>query len=242
MDSLDDVQLDVALVSDEPNTWIVPSSLVRAWDANHELNAEEAFFGWWEHLRFTEQRIHETFGPTRSAELKDLLVQYDSLRHGGDDYRDIPDEQRELRRVVVRMVRMDLTTEQVAKILCVSRETVVHTIAWNRPKTKHEAHTRIAAEDLLRAGKRYADVSREVGIPEWVVRRWGATLGIPAREGGFGQAPRERALALHDEGVKVAGIVEILNAEFPDVAVKRMTVYKWINRRKHQKVDDTCQE
>lgn len=240
MGELDDVQLDVALVSDDPNTWIVPTSLVAAWDAHQALSADQALFEWWENLHVNDQRIHEAYGSERRAALKELVQEYDAIRA---DYRDTLDDQRELRRVVVRMIQMDLTTEQVAKILCVPRVNVVRMVAWNSAETQpDEADTRIVAEDMLRAGSRYSEVSRAVGLPEWVVRRWGVTLGIPPREGGLGMAPRNRALELHDQGHNAKRIVEILQQEFPHIEVKRMTVYKWINRRKHEEAGKKCQE
>lgn len=233
MDELADVQLNVALVSDDPSTWNVPVRLVQAWDANQSLNAEEAFFSWWEDLHGNDQRIHEEFGTDRRSILKELVQEYDAL---SADYTDTLDDQREIRKVVVRMVQLDLTTEQVSKILYVPRTKVIRMIAWNRSDDDNtEITARMTAEDMLRNGARYTDTARLVGLPEWVVRRWGTTLNIPAREGGFGMAPRERGLQLHDEGMKVAQIVEALHKEFPDIPVKRVTVYKWINRRKHER-------
>ena len=233
MDELQDVKLDVSLVSDDPSTWIVPARLVQTWDANQTLNVEEAFFQWWEDIHGNDQRIHEEFGSERRALLKELVQEYDAINA---DYTDTLDDQRELRKVVVRMVQLDLTTEQVSKILYVPRTKVIRMIAWNRSSEDGiEVTARMVAEDMLRSGSRYTDTARHVGLPEWVVRRWGTTLNIPAREGGFGMAPRERGLQLYDEGMKVAQIVETLQAEFPEIPVKRVTVYKWINRRKHER-------
>lgn len=233
MDELADVQLNVALVSDDPNTWFVPIGLVRAWDADQTLDADKAFFHWWEELHTNDQRIHEEFGSKRRALLKQLVQEYDAINV---DYRDTIDDQRKLREVVVSMVQLNLTTEQVSKILYVPRTKVIRIIAWNQSggENTHVA-ARMTAEDLLRNGARCTDAARTVGLPEWVVRRWGVTLGIPVRENGFGMAPRERALELHDQGMKAADITSTLHVEFPNIPVKQVTVYKWINRRKHER-------
>lgn len=233
MDELEDVQLNVALVLDDPSTWIVPVRLVQSWDANQSLSAEEAFFTWWEDLHGNDQRIHEEFGAERRELLKHLIQEYDSL---SANFMDTLEDQREIRSIVVSMVQLNLTTKQVANILYVPRTKVIRMIAWNRSRGDDtEVAARMTAEDMLRNGARYTDTARCVGLPEWVVRRWGNTLNIPANESGFGMAPRERALNLSDQGMKVAQIVETLNVEFPDIPVKRVTVYKWINRRKHER-------
>lgn len=232
MSELEDVRLDVALVSNDHATWIVPPRLLHDWDEDQSLNAQQAFFHWWENLHDNDQRIHEEFGAERRAELADLVQQYDAL---SDNFTDTLDEQREIRTVVLRMVQLDLTTEQVSNILYVPRTKVIRLISWNRENKDVEVAARMVAEEMLRDGKRYTEVAAFVDLPEWIVRRWGNTLNIPAREGGFGMAPRERGLELHDQGLKVAKIVEILRSEFPSIPVKKMTVHKWINRRKHER-------
>lgn len=240
MDELEDVQLNVALVSDDPSTWVVPARVVHTWDANQSLSAEEAFFTWWEDLHGNDQRIHEEFGSKRRELLKNLMQEYDGLN---SCYMDTIEDQQSMRSIIVGMVQLDLTTTQVANILYVPRSKVIRMIAWNRSREDDiEVAARMMAEDMLRNGSRYTDTARCVGLPEWVVRRWGVTLNIPVQENGFGMAPRERALELHDQGMKVAQIVETLNTDFPDIPVKRVTVYKWINRRKHEREGKQCQE
>jgi hypothetical protein len=69
-----------------------------------------------------------------------------------------------------------------------------------------------------------------------VVRQWAKTLRItPAagpRSRGYNDEVRQQAFDMHDSGISVGEIVQVLNDRYPERKFKKMTVHKWMSRRR----------
>lgn len=228
-EDLDDVQLDVALITDNTDVWAIPSKLAYTWRENPSWSAEQAVLTWWSDLHEADNRIHEEFGPERRAILKDLLIEFDAF---WADYRNTALDQQALRRIIVKMIRNGLTTAQVGDLIGSTRAQVVRTILPNVPMDDCAVAARMRAEDMLRTGRPYPQIADSTGLAKHQITKWAKTLQIAAPEPGLGKAPKQKAYELYDAGFKVRDIVDQLNKHFPDKEFKPMTVYQWINRRK----------
>jgi hypothetical protein len=227
------MEYDVDYKSNDPSTWAIPSGLATRWHTRIHEEPAQVIFDWWKNLHEQDERIHQEFGPDKFGVLKSLVREYDELRLA---YTDTAQDQQALKHVYYSMIEHGLDTRQIGRVTGRGRADVVRSLLANRSLTVDDVLARCEAEDLLRRGTPLEETAQLCSMHTHVVRQWAKTLRItPAagpRSRGYNDEVRQQAFDMHDSGISVGEIVQVLNDRYPERKFKKMTVHKWMSRRR----------
>lgn len=153
MDDLHDVRLDGRkLVSDNPNKWLIPPTLVSA----------DSLFRWWETLAEIDQQSHDS---GLSRESRTLLLWLEAMYQQQVRLNtNTPADRSKVRSVLRHIVQQGLTISQTALLVGETPESVVKWLYCDKPISEHGIKQRLQAEKLMRRGVPLLEVMQETGL------------------------------------------------------------------------------
>lgn len=222
MEDLDDVVLNQRVrISDDPNDWILPKSLVDSGD----------LLSWWTELAAQDDALWAS-GLNRNVRetLLWLASEYVALRSetAQDNHQNIPQHLSKIRTVVRQVCHLGLTTEQTARLLGETRATVLRSLFFNKPIPDAELPIRYQCEAMLRNRVPQKKIVADLPMSVEEVRALAKMLGIDrvVTSDGFGDDIRNEAVALRRDGLTNGQIATQLSDKYGK-QIRPATVSQW---------------
>lgn len=215
--------------SDDPSQWVIPEALVRHWGNTPDATAVHR---WWDQLSATDERLHGKFTAQQMADMAELVQSFDKALV---NTRFTIEGRTELREHFVGLFAYGLTFTQAANACNISLDKALSVVLRGQWKTSGTVEVRLEAERLLREGVPRNQVATRTGLSNGQVTSWAEALQIPLTSVaslGYPKEMRQFVFDMADQGFPMSEIRKMLEQEWPEYPVKRVTASAWLSRRK----------
>jgi hypothetical protein len=167
-DELQDVNLSgIRLVSDNPDEWIVPTS----------MNKYDSVKQWWIAL-MDNQLFDGTIDQNTIEKLYALIHEYDALQSEAyDGVRTVPHQAR-IRAVIRTITQSGMTIEQTGRLLGVTESRIIHELYCNRTLDRDDVAIRLVVENMIRDGATMQEIMSKVTMTESQIDSFASMLGL----------------------------------------------------------------